>query len=145
MTCKRVDAASITYIPHFNRVVEAAGNYSLPLSVEVQRYDLGSMSEQRVQTLPALHIPQSGGVVHRARRDHGAMGVEGQTHYFRRVPSICVIKLASLCIPQLTRFIFIHAQAPTHRTERSPPTRCATHHAPAAGPYRCRRRCCCYR
>lgn len=76
MAGEGMDSSTGAHVPHTHGVVEAARDDPLALGVEVQRNDLGSVSQQGVQALSGLHVPQTRSVVHGAGRYHRAVGVE---------------------------------------------------------------------
>lgn len=100
-----MDASAVPNIPDLDGVVEAARDNSLAVRVKVKTDDLGSVSQQSMQTISSLHVPEARRVVHATGGDHSAVRVEGKTHNFRRMSTIRVVQLAGLRIPQLTSLV----------------------------------------
>ena len=99
MTSERVDAPAIAHVPNLDRVVEATSDDALSVRVKVKTDNLGCMSQQCVQTISGLNVPQTRCIVHASRGNHGAMRVERQTDYLGGVSTVGVIQLPRLCIP----------------------------------------------
>ena len=55
------------------------------LGVKVQRHDLRAVAVQRAPLRAVFHVPQLGGVLHRARGDQVALGGEAHAHDLRLV------------------------------------------------------------
>lgn len=91
MAGQRVNTATIAHVPNFDGVVERPRDDPLPLGVEVQRHDLRRVAEQRVQTFARFYVPQPSRIVHTSRRQHGAVGIEGQTDNFSGMAPVGVI------------------------------------------------------
>ena len=65
----------------------------------------GCVYSERGDLEPLLDVPQAGCVVHAARYECCAVRVELQAHYLRRMPAQCVVALAGIHRPQLTRLV----------------------------------------
>ena len=69
-------APSCVDIPYFGGVIERPRDYFVALGVEVQAYDLSSMTHERTKLDASGHVPQFCSAVHRARSNHHPMRVE---------------------------------------------------------------------